>query len=369
MYAAQQLNEGLVLMLLNAGADRTIRDSDDQTAESLVATILYEASLPAAPVGPSKTAVTVNPEKVKRSELILCILRNDPKQGSSLLGRIRRTDYDGVVSLLKQGASPLEMFSSSFIAENVLLPGDKRTRYPDGCTPLMAIAIETTEAASAVGLRIMRRLLSIRDVFDSIDAVDKDKGWSALFHAAYSGNEVAVLELLRAGANRRKLDKRRLTASDAAIQGGFVAVAAIIHADPKTVHIHDACSMGELAIVTAILKQGCPLNYRDERPDKNQFTPLMSACAAGKYPIVKLILTYNSGGVHRGEAGIDEQDTEGRTALMLAAAVGATNITELLLAAGCDRDMVDAKGMTAATYANKHSMTTYLQFVAQKMIH
>lgn len=364
MYAAQQLNEGLILMLLNAGADRTIRDNDDQTAESLVATILYEASLPA---GPNKT-VMASPEKAKRAELILSILRNDPR-GSFLLGRIRKTDYDGVVSLLKQGASPLEQFPSPFIVDNVLVPGDKRTRYPDGCTPLMAAAIETTDTASEAGLRIMRRLLSIRDVFDSIDTVDFDKGWSALFHAAYCGNEVAVLELLRAGANRRKLDKRRLSASDAAIAGGFVTVAAIIHADPKKVHIHDACSKGELAIVTAILKQGCPLNYRDERPDMFRFTPLIAACAASKYPVVKLILTYNSAGAYKGRAGIDEQDTEGRTALMLAVSVGATNITELLLAAGCDRDIVDANGMTAATYASKHSMTTYLQFVAQKMIH
>jgi ankyrin repeat protein len=54
---------------------------------------------------------------------------------------------------------------------------------------------------------------------------------------------------------------------------------------------------------------------------------------------------------------------------MRAALVGAMDVTELLLAAGCDRELTDNTGVTAAGYAYKHGTTTYLQYLAQKMIH
>eukprot|EP01036_Dinobryon_divergens_P029280 gene29280-38350_t len=36
-------------------------------------------------------------------------------------------------------------------------------------------------------------------------------------------------------------------------------------ADPYSVHIHDMCEQGRLLMVTALLKQGCPADYKDLR--------------------------------------------------------------------------------------------------------
>lgn len=66
--------------------------------------------------------------------------------------------------------------------------------------------------------------------------------------------------------------------------------------------------------------------------------------------------------------GIDLQDTQGRTALMRAAAVGALNVTALLLNAGCDRTLKDHDGLTAQDHASKHSYTVKFQFFGQSMV-
>ena len=110
---------------------------------------------------------------------------------------------------------------------------------------------------------------------------------------------------------------------------------------------------------------------------------------------------------------LDYQDTDGRTALMLAARVGAldvsfllsysplhttstpthinfswiplfrrwfssayisagstenTQITSLLLRARCDRTLKDKKGMTAKQHAAAHSYVTAMQYVSQTLI-
>ena len=65
---------------------------------------------------------------------------------------------------------------------------------------------------------------------------------------------------------------------------------------------------------------------------------------------------------------IDVQDTQGRTALMLAAGVGALEVTAVLLNAGSDRNIKCNKGLTAYNYASKHSYTVMFKFSAQLMI-
>ncbi|RYH12610.1 ankyrin repeat domain-containing protein [archaeon] len=65
---------------------------------------------------------------------------------------------------------------------------------------------------------------------------------------------------------------------------------------------------------------------------------------------------------------IDYQDSQGRSALMLAAGVGALDVTAILLNAGAERSLKDNKGMTAYDLASKHSYTVMFKFSAQLMI-
>ncbi len=67
-------------------------------------------------------------------------------------------------------------------------------------------------------------------------------------------------------------------------------IAAIIDADPYCVHIHDMCEKGKLLMINALLKQGCPPNYRDERVGLQYQTPLMAACSGGQADVVRMLL-------------------------------------------------------------------------------
>lgn len=196
-----------------------------------------------------------------------------------------------------------------------------------------------------------------------INAVD-DNGWSALFHAAFMGHEEVVLLLLKHGANRQLEDCIGHTAISVAKDHKHDIIAAIIATDPYKVHIHDACGQpGQLLAVVALLKQGCPPVYRDERPGMLAQTPLMAAASGGQQEVVRMLLRYPQ--VH---ADRDARDLLGRTALMRGAAVGALDVTAVLLNAGCDRTLSDKAGLTARDHASRHSFSIMFQFISQTMV-
>lgn len=186
------------------------------------------------------------------------------------------------------------------------------------------------------------------------------QGWTPLHYAVYVNNEEIVLRLLKAKCNRRSYDLVGRTPVDIAIEKGYNLIASLVEADPYIVHIHDMCEAGKIQLVVALLKQGCPPTYRDERPGKLHQTPLMAACNRDQIEVVRLLLRY--------EAVIEDfnaQDDMGLTALMRAAKVGALDITALLLNNGCDRNIRDRKGLAAKDYAARHSFTSMFQFMMQ----
>lgn len=113
----------------------------------------------------------------------------------------------------------------------------------------------------------------------------------------------------------------------------------------------------------ALLKQGCPLNYQDERAGKRLQTPLMAAASFAQTDIVRMLLRNKE--VYE---NLDLRDSLGRTALMRAAGAGHLNVTALLLNAGCDRTLKDNEGLTARDHASKHSYTVMFQFISQSMV-
>eukprot|EP00595_Chromulina_sp_UTEXLB2642_P001337 CAMPEP_0196768564 /NCGR_PEP_ID=MMETSP1095-20130614/42928_1 /TAXON_ID=96789 ORGANISM="Chromulina nebulosa, Strain UTEXLB2642" /NCGR_SAMPLE_ID=MMETSP1095 /ASSEMBLY_ACC=CAM_ASM_000446 /LENGTH=235 /DNA_ID=CAMNT_0042138373 /DNA_START=1056 /DNA_END=1760 /DNA_ORIENTATION=- len=158
-------------------------------------------------------------------------------------------------------------------------------------------------------------------------------GWTPLHYAVLNSNENIVLQLLKASCNRKPFDKYGLTPIDIALRNNNQPIAALIEADPYIVHIHDMCEVGKRFLVVALLKQGCPPTYRDERANKLHQTPLMAACQGNQLDIVKLLLRYQVV-----VEDINSQDDNGLTALMRAVKIGALDITAELLNAGCDRE-------------------------------
>jgi ankyrin repeat protein len=153
------------------------------------------------------------------------------------------------------------------------------------------------------------------------------------------------------------------SAVDIAHEAGHKQIAAIIESDPYAVHIHDMSEQGKLLHVIALLKQGCPANYRDERLGLHGQTPLMAAALGGRVEVVRMLLR-----LPLAMSSIDDQDALGRTALMRAASVGALDVTAVLLNAGCDRLLKCSKGLTAYDYASRHSYTVMFKYSAQSMI-
>jgi ankyrin repeat protein len=71
----------------------------------------------------------------------------------------------------------------------------------------------------------------------------------------------------------------------------------------------------------------------------------MKASIAGRYGVAIAHLLINSG------ASVNEQDTQGKTALMFAAREGSPEIVQDLLRAGADAETSDKRGKNALDYA------------------
>lgn len=338
MYAAMSGNEAIVLLLLYKGADRYVVDSVGKTAHSIAMQYSYDN--------------------------IAAILEFDPSV-ACIHDVIRKNDKRGVIALLKQGVDvnqrrfhnidKLENRNSNSSVSGAICP--KSSDIDATCSSVIIADGELpfTVAAACNCVEIMKLLLKAPDL--DINRSDGD-GRNALFHAAMNGQVETVLLLLKHRANRKSLDFKRKSACDVAIMKGHLQIAAIIQADPFHVFIHDVCSTGKILLVKALLMQGCPVNFKDERPGTNQITPLIAACMHGKSDLIKMLLK-------EPDIRIDEQDGLGRTALMMAASVGALNCTVILLSNGCNRSLKDNLGKTAKDYAYSHGVSTRVAFAGQ----
>jgi ankyrin repeat protein len=218
----------------------------------------------------------------------------------------------------------------------------------------------------------------------SVDARDRF-GARPLSHAARFGHLEMVDLLLAKGA---PIDARNLAGATAlyfAAEGGHVSVAQRLidrGADVKLTGrsgispIAAATYAGSDAIVEALLTRGA-----DERaPDETGKPPIVYAAARGRLDILKRLLARNvdinaryphdltllmwaSGADEKvpeadavkvvtylldAGAHIDDRDARGRTALMIAAEGGRSEIATLLLARGADPSLKDKAGKRAA---------------------
>lgn len=360
-YAAYNKNEAIVLRLLKAGVDRYLPDISGQLAINL-------ASVSAGVAIYVNTSSPTNPHSMPLADaaVIKDILSNDPER-VFVQDIIRRNDFSGVVAMLKQGASVNDQ-RTTLHKEIAVIPDktDKRSSkkvkdaapslaetFINGETPLIV-------AACFNRMEIITLLFKAPDLIVDLPDIG---GWTALFHAANAGHEDVVLLLLKAKANRKHLDNHKKTAADIANTANQLQIAAYIESDPYCVHIHDMCEKGKMLHVIALLKQGCPANYRDERMGLHNQTPLMAAATGGKVEIIRMLLRLPAA-----MASIDDQDLQGRTALMRAAAAGALDVTAILLNAGCDRNIKDRNGLTAYDHASRHSYSVMFKYSAQTCI-
>jgi ankyrin repeat protein len=289
MYAAACGNLQLILQLLQFGADRCLIDAKGRSAESWA--------------------------KLKNMTLAGDVIRCDPAK-YTLVDCARAHDSSGVDALLLQGfdVNRLDFGEPAIVA-----------------------------AAKSGSSDCIQRLAKA----DSLDFELRDENdESALEHACRLNQLSVVLDLLKLGA------KRTPEATAIAAGRGHVLCGVVVNSDPDTVVIHDACALGKLLQVEALLLQGVRSNEIDKRAGRNACTPLMAAAAS-------------AGGGRRGKAvqivvdrllaepsiKVNAKNSQGVTALMLAAGNGAIDLVKVLIKNGADKDCKDSKGRGALWWA------------------
>jgi ankyrin repeat protein len=256
MFAAARGDESTVLLLLSRGADRWVLDK-----QGYIATAWAES---------------------RNRDAIAIILKHDPAR-IWIHDVIRNNDFAATIGMLKQNVDPnlrrmtqLVPHSPATIAGHGKLQMDsvsssktKTSKPVPAPAPVKAAAgIDQHHDRSSNGSGFIHgeTPLIVAARYGRLDtiaillkappphAVDQtitdSAGNSALHHATLKGHEEAVLLLLKAHASRHLRNTMGLNPSAVAKSAGFVNIAAIIDADPYTIHIHDMCEQGNMRMVS-----------------------------------------------------------------------------------------------------------------------
>lgn len=206
-----------------------------------------------------------------------------------------------------------------------------------------------------------------------------------LVEAAYAGDEVAVAQLINAGANIDELDDNGLAVLIGALINGHISVCNILLDAAANVGVRGpsgitslmvAAERGYAEIVERLLIAGADVN----QADSTGLTALMFAAAHGREPVVSQLLAAGADPHLAATAGdwtdwtalmvaasedqvqicrqlldcganIDQCTGRGRTALMAAAALGAEAAVAFLIEVGASLGQIDDQGQTALSYA------------------
>jgi len=172
--------------------------------------------------------------------------------------------------------------------------------------------------------------------------------------AAAAGFDQGVLTLLAAGAKRYAKTPQGRVAADYATEHGKVALAAVLHADPDRVSIHDLAAQGKLLLIDGLLRQRPDLLNAPEPTHGN--TPLLLAAANKRLKAVELLLRYP-------DLKPDLPNAYRETPLMHAAKAGALDICSRLLAKGASSRAKDNQGRTATAWATMRSYSNMMLYI------
>jgi ankyrin repeat protein len=191
-------------------------------------------------------------------------------------------------------------------------------------------------AASKNRVEIMRLLLSALDVAAWVDARGHN-GVTALIVASANGATAAVETLISAGADVHLASDIGITALHKA---GNVGIARLLwnagardsFANDGTSTLMKACSDNRPYVVQFLLQCGLDVNEMH-----GGWTPLMLAASEGHRDILCVLLD--------ADPLVDQQDDEGQTAMVFAAAGGEPYAVKILLAVKANPRIPDNRGL------------------------
>lgn len=310
MIASANESTEIVKFLLEAGARATVNSADDRGRTALMRVPQYRSS--------SKTI----------AELLIAAganVNSTDKDGKSALMIATQTASVEVIRALvnakadvnlkdKEGSTALIFAAQTFSVEavEVLIKAGARIDEPDdkGWTPLMRASARYLNDS---GADVVKLLL---DAGANIHAVNKE-GQTALMLAARWYDEAAIKHLIAAGASLKATDSKGQTV--------------LMHAFQSTSSINLKLLFDAGARET--------VNVKDQRGS----TALMYS--TGKYYAAEYATQLLAAG-----ATINDVNSEGQSALMLAAQNGSEETVKALLARGADATIKDKKGMTTLMY-------------------
>jgi ankyrin repeat protein len=215
----------------------------------------------------------------------------------------------------------------------VLLAGKAKVNAKNsfGSTPLH-------RAVGANHKEVVKILLAAKA---DVNARDKSDGWTPLHHAVVNGRKDLAELLLanRADVNVEANDGWTPLRWAAEKENGHSDIAELLRhhggTDTTPFAIHDAARDGDLARVSALLKENRNLV---RKRTATGWTPLHWAAVKGSKPVVESLLA--------SKAEVDARSNDGDTPLHIAALNGSKDVAELLLASGAK---VNAKNNTGLT--------------------
>ena len=312
---------------------------------------------------PSKLFTAVAANNVEAMKLAIAggadIEGTDIQGHTPLMAAVRQDSPDMVKALIEEGANPDTPWKDTGHTALTLAAQHKKTEALKAFIEAGGVTSRNAGAALRIAafrgpLESLEALLAVDLVLDSIEskntngetalliAVDKSTNWKQQKKDTIEFTRA----LIAAGADVTAKNNRGQTALVLALGRGNNEVAKILEAALASKKLFTAVDDDDVGALNEALREGADVNGKDSEGH----TALVLAAKEGSTKILQVLLAVP--GIEK-----DARDSAGWTALMWGAYNGNGLIVQDLINAGADATVKDSKGRTALMLASSESHT------------
>lgn len=261
----------------------------------------------------------------------------------------------------KRKESKFQMASKEFYSlwkKKTVQPAEDGTPLPERHPPVLHLASHF--GIVPLASKILLERTQGESGSNAIDLNERDGfGWTALYHAAYNGQEAMVKLLLDSGAKANATNRNGATAFYTAAAHGYQSIAQLLLDQGANVNaedinivsslegrtaLHENANIGRHAMVGLLLENGADTATKDS----HGLTALHLAAQEGHQNVLEKLLS--SG------ADVEAKANDGKTALHLATAKRQKATLKYLLEVGANISATDNQGWTALHQAAAYAV-------------